>query len=159
MKKFKKQCWISTCILLLCVAMLLTACDSGENAKQNNSPNSPKQTFEENITVPIDSEQKTTGTVGTNEIPTQPTDPINPTDPCINGHKCENNVCTVCGLEFSSGLEFTSNQDGTCYISGIGTCTSSKILIPPTSPNGDTVTGLAFTTVDEIVEWTKKHTL
>ena len=41
---------------------------------------------------------------------------------------------------YSEGLRFRSNGDGTCALAGIGTCTSSCILIPPTSPAGDTVT-------------------
>jgi len=30
----------------------------------------------------------------------------------------------------STGLEFTSNGDGTCYVSGIGSCTDTSIVIP-----------------------------
>ena len=41
---------------------------------------------------------------------------------------------------YSEGLRFRSNGDGTCALAGIGSCTSSCILIPPTSPAGDTVT-------------------
>jgi hypothetical protein len=41
---------------------------------------------------------------------------------------------------YSEGLSFRSNGDGTCAVSGIGTCSSSCVLIPPTSPTGDTVT-------------------
>ena len=40
---------------------------------------------------------------------------------------------------YSEGLEFTSNGDGTCYVSGIGSCTDSVVKIPPTSPDGDVV--------------------
>lgn len=43
---------------------------------------------------------------------------------------------------YSQGLEFTSNGDGTCYVSGIGTCTDTDINIPPVSPEGWTVTGV-----------------
>ena len=43
---------------------------------------------------------------------------------------------------YSEGLEFTSNGDGTCYVSGIGTCTDTDIVIPLTSPVGDTVLGI-----------------
>jgi len=43
-------------------------------------------------------------------------------------------------IKYSEGLEFTSNGDGTCYVSGIGTCTDTDIVIPPTSPDGDSVT-------------------
>ena len=48
---------------------------------------------------------------------------------------------------YSQGLKFTSMGDGTCFVSGIGTCTDHDIVIPPTSPNGDRVTvigGAAF---------------
>lgn len=40
----------------------------------------------------------------------------------------------------SEGLEFTSNGDGTCYVSGIGTCTGTDIVIPSFSADGDIVT-------------------
>ena len=42
--------------------------------------------------------------------------------------------------DYSNGLAFTSNGDGTCYVSGIGGCTDSTIVIPPISPDGDKVT-------------------
>ena len=43
---------------------------------------------------------------------------------------------------YSVGLEYTSNGDGTCYVSGIGTCTDTDIVIPAVSPNGETVIGI-----------------
>jgi hypothetical protein len=39
-------------------------------------------------------------------------------------------VITPWGKIYSEGLEYTSNSDGTCYVSGIGTCTDSRIVIP-----------------------------
>ncbi|MBQ7827799.1 MAG: leucine-rich repeat domain-containing protein, partial [Clostridia bacterium] len=45
-------------------------------------------------------------------------------------------------IQYSQGLAFTSNGDGTCYVAGIGTCTDTDIVIPPTSPDGDTVTAI-----------------
>ncbi len=45
-------------------------------------------------------------------------------------------------IRYSEGLRFTSNGDGTCYVSGIGTCTDTDIVIPPVSPQGDTVTSI-----------------
>ena len=44
----------------------------------------------------------------------------------------------------SEGLEFTSNGDGTCYVSGIGTCTDTHVVIPSKSPEGDSVTSIGF---------------
>ena len=44
--------------------------------------------------------------------------------------------------DYSLGLEYKSNGDGTCYVSGIGTCTDTDIIIPAISPNGQTVIGI-----------------
>ncbi|MBO4217617.1 MAG: leucine-rich repeat protein [Clostridia bacterium] len=41
---------------------------------------------------------------------------------------------------YSAGLEYVSNGDGTCSVSGIGTCTETVLNIPPVSPAGDVVT-------------------
>ena len=41
---------------------------------------------------------------------------------------------------YSEGLAFRSNGDGTCAVSGIGSCSAACILIPPKSPAGDSVT-------------------
>ena len=40
---------------------------------------------------------------------------------------------------YSEGLRFISKGDGTCYVSGIGTCTDTIIIIPPVSQDGDRV--------------------
>lgn len=53
---------------------------------------------------------------------------------------------------YSEGLQFRSNGDGTCALAGMGSCTSSCLLIPPKSPSGDTVTEiLPFALKDSIV--------
>ena len=44
-------------------------------------------------------------------------------------------------LKASEGLEFTSNGDGTCYVSGIGTCRDTDVVIPSTH-NGLLVTSI-----------------
>lgn len=45
-------------------------------------------------------------------------------------------------IKYSDGLEYTSNGDGTCYVSGIGTCSDTDIVIPSTSPEGWRVTSI-----------------
>ena len=43
---------------------------------------------------------------------------------------------------YSEGLTFRSNGDGSCALSGLGSCKDTYLLIPPKSPNGDTVVGI-----------------
>ena len=47
-------------------------------------------------------------------------------------------------VKYSEGLRFTSNGDGTCYVSGIGTCEDTDVVIPPTFPDGDRVTSIGY---------------
>ncbi len=47
-------------------------------------------------------------------------------------------------IVYSEGLEFVSNNDGTCYVKGIGTCTDSDIFIPSISSLGDTVVSIGL---------------
>jgi len=51
-------------------------------------------------------------------------------------------MCTACANEKEPCLDFVSNGDGTCYVSGIGTVTQADVVIPETSPEGDRVTGI-----------------
>lgn len=43
---------------------------------------------------------------------------------------------------YSKNLKYASNGDGTCYVSGIGDCSDTDIVIPSVSPDGYTVTGI-----------------
>ena len=42
----------------------------------------------------------------------------------------------------STSLSFVSNGDGTCYVSGIGSCTDLSVVIPSVSPDGERVTSI-----------------
>lgn len=57
-------------------------------------------------------------------------------------HDYVNRVCASCGevLPYSVGLAFISNGDGTCYVDGVGSCDDTDIVIPATSPGGESVT-------------------
>ena len=51
--------------------------------------------------------------------------------------------CSRCDeIKYSEGLAFTDNGDGTCFVSGIGTCTDTELYIPPVSPDGKAVTAI-----------------
>lgn len=65
------------------------------------------------------------------------------TEISAKGHNYENGICTACSDVFGhKTLAFTSNGDGTCYVSGLGTCEETEIVIPAKSPRGDFVTGI-----------------
>lgn len=49
-------------------------------------------------------------------------------------------ACSSAEKKASEGLAFVSNGDGTCFVSGIGTCTDKNVRIPSVSPDGDIVT-------------------
>ena len=44
--------------------------------------------------------------------------------------------------EYSEGLRFSYYVNGTCAVSGVGSCKDTDIVIPPTSPRGDVVVGI-----------------
>ncbi len=54
----------------------------------------------------------------------------------------KNEVYTPVYVKYSSGLEFDSNGDGTCYVVGMGDCNDTELVIPPVSPDNDTVIGV-----------------
>lgn len=46
---------------------------------------------------------------------------------------------SACGRETSAGLEYKSNNDGTCGVVSIGKCPDTMIIIPEKNKEGDTV--------------------
>ena len=54
----------------------------------------------------------------------------------------KNEIYTPVYIKYSTGLEFDSNGDGTCYIISMGDCTDTELVIPPVSPENDTVVGI-----------------
>ena len=46
-------------------------------------------------------------------------------------------------IRYSEGLSFDSNGDGTCSVSGIGTCTDTELNIPPVALDNERVTGIS----------------
>ena len=59
-------------------------------------------------------------------------------------HKYQNDKCIYCNAEKTSeGLKFKSNGNGTCSLSGIGSCKDTDIIVPSVSPSGDKVTAIS----------------
>ena len=65
--------------------------------------------------------------------------------PVSDNHKYSFGACTVCSADqpVSEGLAYQSNGNGTCSITGIGSCTDTSLVIGETSPAGDTVIAIA----------------
>ncbi len=47
-------------------------------------------------------------------------------------------------IEYSEGLAFSNNSDGTCTVIGIGDCTDTELLIPPINSEGYRVTSIGW---------------
>ena len=61
--------------------------------------------------------------------------------PLSDAHSYELGVCLNCraAQPASTGLVFLSLGNGTCSVSGMGSCTDTSIVIPETSPDGERV--------------------
>ena len=59
-------------------------------------------------------------------------------------HQYNNKKCVVCGEDQpSDGLSFVSGGNGTCVVSGIGSCRDEDVIVPSVSPDGDKVIEIA----------------
>jgi len=59
-------------------------------------------------------------------------------------HSYKNGACIYCKAPKTSvGLKFKSNGNGTCSVSGIGSCKDTNVIIPSVSPSGDRVTAIS----------------
>ena len=100
----KKTLLLTLGLVLISCLICFSACDVGIITPEESSTEEPK--------VP----PRPTGPSGHDPTePTKPTEPIDPPEPPEPDH--------------SEGLEFTSNGDGTCYVSGIGSCKDKIIKI------------------------------
>ena len=73
-------------------------------------------------------------------------------EPTAEDDGLKTTTCTECGeklqevlaaVGYSEGLEFRSNNDGTCAVVSKGSCRDAHISIPRKSPDGDKVTSIA----------------
>ncbi len=56
---------------------------------------------------------------------------------------------------YSEGLSFRSKSDGSCALTGIGSCEDSSVVVPPKSPKGEVLTEVsvgAFADCDTVTE-------
>lgn len=86
--------------------------------------------------------------------------PEAPSGDSLDGTKPKDDVEVIAPVETpaekgSVGLGFRSNNNGTCAVVGIGSCTDKIVVIPAKSPSGDVVTELsvgAFADLSDVVE-------
>ena len=64
---------------------------------------------------------------------------------CYAGISTENGIYAVefLGPAEPESLDFYSYGDGTCCVAGVGTCSSTDIVVPSVSPDGDVVVAIA----------------
>lgn len=117
---------------ILCVVICMLLCLSGCGNKGNLNV-----TGNESGLVEAETENKNADSI---ESPATETIASSQKGTSVPDEKPQSNQVVETDLEPSEGLEFESNGDGTCTITGIGTCTDQNIVIPLESPDGDTVT-------------------
>lgn len=117
---------------ILCVVMCMLLSLSGCGIKGNSNVTNNESGLEEEGT-----EDKN---VDSGEHPVTDTNISSQQETTVPDENPQSNQAVETDLEPSAGLEFESNGDGTCTITGIGTCTDQNIVIPLESPEGDTVT-------------------
>ena len=116
---------------ILCVVLCMLLCVSGCGSKGNSNVADGESSLVDAVTENNKGSSKdnpATEAAVPSQKETDDTDEILQSDQMVETD-----------LEPSEGFEFKSNGDGTCTITGIGTCTDKNIVIPVESPNGDTV--------------------
>lgn len=126
MKHWKLLGCVALLVIVVCGCVILG--QNADAAEKNDTQTDPPPVFNE---------------AGPN-TQTPPSEDTPPNDSTPSETEKEdtpkNDTSTSVDKPYSEGLTFRSNGDGTCAVSGIGSCTAASILIPPKSPNGDTVT-------------------
>lgn len=117
-------------ILCVVMCMLLYVSGCGNKGASNFANN-------ESGLVDAEAESKNTGS---RDNPTKEATVSNQKETFVPDEKPHSNQIVETDLKPSEGFEFESNGNGTCTITGIGTCTDQDIVIPLESPDGDTVT-------------------
>lgn len=71
----------------------------------------------------------------------EPEIPPSTTTSTLSQEKPSSTLASIQSPE-SQGLQFDSKGDGTCWVTGIGSCTDTTLMIPSQSPSGEIVVGI-----------------
>ena len=124
-------------VLILCLSTAVCGCESKEDSQSDGSTQS------------VSSAEQTDET---SETAASAEDTEEPTKSQEDNNEPKDNVVQS-DLKTSEGLEFESNGDGTCTITGIGACTDTDLVIPEKSPDGEIVTKIgenAFMSLEKV---------
>ena len=126
--------------LLLCMALMFTGCEQDNPDTDDEEKNSHQHTWSE-WTVEKQATCDENGVmVRSCECGKESKRGVDPL-----GHTYTDGICETCGeQEPSEGLQFKSNGDGTCRLTGMGSCRDTVLVIPKKSPEGDLVTAIAY---------------
>lgn len=122
---------------ILCVVLCMMLCAAGCGSKGTESKGAESFAAEESSIADAEAVSEDVGERDTPEaepaVPGQEESSAPEEEP-------QGGQIVATDLKPSEGFEFESNGDGTCTITGIGTCTDEDIVIPLESPAGETVT-------------------
>ena len=135
--------------IMLLIASIMVSCKNGDNEnntsgnEDNGNQNAPvecQHSWDVVITEPTcQSDGYVTKTCAVCGVKTTESG-----DDKLDHDFISKNFCLMCGeaspyIRGSDGLFYTSNGDGTCYVSSLGICEDKNIVIPSTAPNGERV--------------------
>ncbi len=131
----KKKALLTILVLALCALILsLSACADKKNEGQESGTLDEKQHL-------AASEESSAETVSETESETE-TVTLPQTEKEVETEKETEAVTEKAPLEKVESLRYVSYGNGTCGVSGIGSCTDLFIVIPERSPDGEIVTAI-----------------
>lgn len=142
-----KNTWTKTLAFALIGLLLLSATACNEENK-DEQPNGGNEQTTDMLQGGLDQNPGNQYDNGSGNNQSNQNNPNNqggydqPTQPVIVIPDSGNNTGNGSSTD-STGLTFSSNGNGTCTLTGLGTCQDICVVIPATSPSGDKVTSIA----------------
>lgn len=136
----KSYLFHSSCVIITALLVCLCACSNGNESVTGTDTDTSVGTeamsgvdtsFGAITDSPIQTENITLGGYE-NPYPSNP--PVT---------QAPDNITDVQNSNYSRGLSYISLGNGTCTVSGMGSCTDSCVVIPRVSPNGEIVVSIS----------------
>ena len=119
--------------LILCglVACMCSSCFRNAISYETNTPESSEEITESSLETSREDSEETTESV---------TEKPKPLDYYLSTQDPHTHTPVISVP--STGIAYQTNGNGTCYVSGLGSCKDSVVIISGISPDGDLVTGI-----------------